>query len=111
MQDNVAFLLDKCKNPDADEVTVKRFGLSNVDKPQSNSFCPLHHAVVARNRRIVEILIDFGVAVDKPLNAFYNKLTPLMMAAAMADLPMVQLLVEKGSYVLLIRHIQVIIYS
>ena len=94
---NVAFLLDKCRGgPVEDQVSVKKFGLSGVDKPQGNSFCPLHHAVGARNLKVVDMLIDFGVMVDKPLNAFYNKVTPLMMAAALGDLPMVQLLVEKG---------------
>ena len=44
----------------------------------------------------VEVLIRSGVSVDKQLNTFYNKITPLMIAAARGDLPMVKLLVETG---------------
>ena len=97
---NVEYLLSKAKKDPysfiESEEALKRFGICAINRPQRNSFCAIHHAVVSGNLRVVECLMKYGVDLEKPLNTKYFKLTPLMLAAAHGDLPMVRLLVEKG---------------
>ena len=48
------------------------------------------------NLKCVEVLLQYEVDVSKPLNVSFDKMTPLMLAAAKDDIQMVKLLVEKG---------------
>jgi ankyrin repeat protein len=75
----------------------KKFGPGGVDRPGKDSWCALHLAVVADQAlMVVPILLKGGAAIDRPLSTRYDKMTPLMLAAANADLTIVRLLVEKG---------------
>ena len=45
---NVGFLLDACRSTtEMDDLLTKKFGVGGIDRPQSNSFCPIHHAGMA----------------------------------------------------------------
>ena len=43
---------------------------------------------------VCQVLLENGAVPDKPLNTLYDKITPLMIAAANGDLVTVKVLVE-----------------
>ena len=63
--------------------------------PQRTSWCPLHHAVVEGHEDVVETLLELGANVDKPLGTNFDRMTPLMLAAARSNLALVKLFVSK----------------
>lgn len=64
--------------------------------PQRDSWCPIHLAIDEGHVEVVELLIDLGVNVEKPLNSNCDRLTPLMLASATGNLDIVKLLTTKG---------------
>lgn len=80
-----------------DDYFVKKYGPGGVDRPGKDSWCALHLAVVAdKGCGVTAVLLEAGAAVDKALSTRYDKMTPLMLAAANGNLAMVRLLVERG---------------
>ena len=75
----------------------KKYGRAGVDRPGKDSWCALHLAVVAdKGRGVVSVLLEGGATVDKPLSTRYDRMTPLMLAAANGDLEMVRMLIQVG---------------
>ena len=97
-QDSVKFLLNKLSSRAEDEesFSVKKFGRGGINKPGRNSWSPIHHAVSEGHLETVQVLLKHGADANRPLNTKYDKMTPLMLAAANGDLNMVKLLVVKA---------------
>ena len=91
------FIIEKLSEKTLDEYQLKRFGAGGVDKPGKDTWCPLHIAVAEQSYAVTNILLGHGAKPDKPLSTRYDKITPLMIAAANADLDMVKLLIEKNA--------------
>ena len=96
--DSVRFLLDKlCSGlEDEESYSVKKFGLGRINKPGRDSWSPIHLAVSEGHLETVEVLLKYGADANRPLNTRYDKMTPLMLAAANGDLDMVKILVSKA---------------
>lgn len=98
---NVKFLYDTLKEAAAqkgdvaDAVLTKKFGVAGIDRPQRNTWCPLHHAVVEGHVEVADLLLRFGASIEKPVGTNFDRVTPLMLASARGDLDMVILLVKK----------------
>ena len=61
-------------------------GAGGVDRPQKNSWRPLHLAVVEGQLEVVQYLLEVGAQPEVQLNTSFDKMTPLMLAAAFANL-------------------------
>ena len=91
------FIIEKLAEKNLDEYHLKRFGKGGIDKPGKDTWCPLHIAVAEQNRGVVNVLLKHGANPDKPLGTRYDKITPLMIAAANSDLEMVKILIKSNA--------------
>ncbi len=82
--DNVKFIVEKLKSGNVSVST--KMGVGGVDRPQKNSWRPLHLAVAEGRTQVVRFLLEVGAVADSQLNTTYDKMTPLMLAAANGDL-------------------------
>ena len=73
--ETVDYLIEKCAEFLTDEVTIKKFGKGGINKPGKDSWCPLHVAVAARNKGVVNVLLKHGANSDKQLSSTYAKVT------------------------------------
>ena len=73
---------------------MKKFGRGQVNKASKDSWAPIHQAVANNNLLVVKVLMDYNADANKPLNTKFDKITPLMLAAANGDLDMVRYLVK-----------------
>ena len=73
---------------------MKKFGRGQVNKASKESWTPIHQAVANTNLHVVRVLMDYNADANKPLNTKFDKITPLMLAAANGDLDMVRYLVK-----------------
>ena len=89
------YIIEKLAERMEDEITVKKFGKGGVDKPGKDSWCPLHIAVAHQNHKVTEVLLNHGAKPNKLLSTTYDKISPLMLAAANGDLTMIKLLITK----------------
>ena len=89
------FIIEKLSEKSPDEYNLKKFGKGGIDRPGKDTWCPLHIAVAEQNHEVVKVLLKHGAKPDKPLSTRYDKITPLMIAAANSDLDMLKLLIEK----------------
>ncbi|KAI8784708.1 poly [ADP-ribose] polymerase tankyrase [Biomphalaria glabrata] len=96
---NIEVLLKHAKAEAKDASEEEKWGVGNVNKPNRDSFCPLHLAVQEGHLDAVRTLIKHGADVNKPLSAGKNKITPLMIAAQRGDLNIARLLVQSGAAV------------
>ena len=74
----------------------KKFGIAGVDRPQKSSWCSIHFAASKGHLECAEVLVDYKADCNKPLNTTFEKMTPLMLAAAKDDLKMAKYLVQTG---------------
>ena len=74
---------------------IEKYGIGGIDLPQRTSWSPLHHAVVEGHEKVVEVLLKLGANVEKPLGTNFDRMTPLMLAAARSNLSLVKILVSK----------------
>ena len=88
----IQYLYEKEKSKSFEQ---DKFGPAGLNQPQKNSWCPLHHAIVEGHLETAEILLNLGAQIEKPLNANFDRLTPLMLACARGDLEIVTILVTK----------------
>ena len=56
----------------------------------------LSYANIKGNVECAKTLLNYNVDVNKPLNTSFEKMTPLMIAAAKDDIEMVKFLIEQG---------------
>ena len=82
---NVKFIVDTLKAGSSGGMPSK-MGVGGIDRPQKNSWRPLHLAVVEGRLEVVRYLLEVGATADSQLNTTYDKMTPLMLAAANGDL-------------------------
>ena len=82
--ENVKFIVEKLKSGNVAVST--KMGVGGVDRPQKNSWRPLHLSVVEGRTQVVRYLLEVGALGDTQLNTTYDKMTPLMLAAANGDL-------------------------
>ena len=67
------FLLDRLADRPAEQFSAGKFGRGGVDRPDRDSWCPLHIAVVEQQHAVAELLLQRGAAVNKPLNTKLDK--------------------------------------
>ncbi len=82
---NVRFIVDTLKAGSSGGMSTK-MGVGGIDRPQKNSWRPLHLAVVEGRLEVVRFLLEVGATADSQLNTTYDKMTPMMLAAANGDL-------------------------
>ena len=98
--DNVEFLIEtieegrKKAKVELDEKTAKKLGAAGINLASKNSWCAAHHAASNGHLAVVKVLAKYGADLDKPLNTFFDKKTPMMLAAAMGHLDIVEFLFE-----------------
>jgi hypothetical protein len=86
--ENVKFIVEtlKASGINAPATSKTNMGVGGIDRPQKNSWRPLHLSVVEGRLEIVRYLLEAGASPDCQLNTLYDKMTPLMLAAANGDL-------------------------
>ena len=82
--ENVKFIVEKLKSGNLAVST--KMGVGGVDRPQKSSWRPLHLTVVEGRVEVARYLLQAGAVADRQLNTTYDKMTPLMLAAANGDL-------------------------
>ena len=98
--DNLEFLVKtieegrKLAEVELDEKTAKKLGRAGINLASRNSWCAAHHAAVNGHLAVVRALAEHGADLDKPLNTFFDKKTPMMLAAAMGHLDIVEFLYD-----------------
>ena len=88
------FIIEKLSEINVDEYHLKSIGKGVIDKPGKDTWCPIHIAVAGENHEVVKVLIKHGCDLDKALSTRYDRITPLMIAAANGDLEMVKILID-----------------
>lgn len=81
---NVKFIVETLSA--GSSVPYGKMGIGGSERPQKNSWRPIHLAVADRKLDIVRYLLDLGVSADVPLNVRCDRMTPTMIAAANGDL-------------------------
>ena len=84
----------KLAKVELDEKTAKKLGTVGINLASKNSWCAAHHAASNGIVAVVKVLARYGADLDKQLNTFYDKLTPMMLAAAMGHLDIVEFLYD-----------------
>ena len=98
--DNLEYLVKTIKENqrlakvDLDEKTAKKLGPAGVNLASRNSWCAAHNAAANGHLAVIKVLAKHGADLDKPLNAFYDKKTPMMLAAAMGHFDIVEFLFD-----------------
>eukprot|EP00095_Tigriopus_kingsejongensis_P005843 maker-scaffold697_size109876-snap-gene-0.23 protein:Tk05843 transcript:maker-scaffold697_size109876-snap-gene-0.23-mRNA-1 annotation:"poly(adp-ribose) polymerase pme-5-like" len=62
---------------------VKKMGVAGIDRPTKTSWSAINFAVNQGHVEVVELLIHYGVNVERQLNCLHDKITPLMQAACL----------------------------
>ena len=83
--DNAKFIVESLRSL-GNEAAVSKMGVGGVDRPQKNSWRAMHLAVVEGRLEVVRYLLEVGAQPESQLNTSYDKMTPLMLAAANGDL-------------------------
>jgi ankyrin repeat protein len=83
--DNAKYIVETLRNL-GNGVAVSKMGVGGVDRPQKNSWRSLHLAVAEGRLEIVKFLLEAGAQAESQLNTNFDKMTPLMLAAANGDL-------------------------
>ena len=83
---NVKFIIEKIQSSGNSPAASSKMGAGGVDRPQKNSWRPLHLAVVEGQLEVVQYLLEVGAQPEVQLNTSFDKMTPLMLAAAFANL-------------------------
>ncbi|XP_013405621.1 tankyrase-like protein isoform X2 [Lingula anatina] len=91
---NVDLLLKTAKAQVSPDEPVGKYGFGGLNAPNKASMCPIHLAIMNGHQKVVEVLLKYGVDIEKPLNADNGKVTPLMLAASKGDVAMVKLLIK-----------------
>ncbi|XP_013405042.1 tankyrase-like protein, partial [Lingula anatina] len=91
---NVDLLLKTAKAQVSADEPVGKYGFGGLNAPNKASMCPIHLAIMNGHQKVVEVLLKYGVDIEKPLNADNGKVTPLMLAASKGDVAMVKLLIK-----------------
>ncbi|XP_067682285.1 poly [ADP-ribose] polymerase tankyrase-like [Haliotis asinina] len=98
---NVDILLKKAKN-DASVLNdggVSKWGVGGLNRPNRNTYCPIHLAILNGHSDVVKVLIKHGADLNKQVSAGKEKKSPLMMAAETGNLDVARLLVQNGATV------------
>jgi ankyrin repeat protein len=102
--DNVRFIIDelKKKRADVDDKSLDdpkqkaKIGIAGVNRPAVDSWSALFYAIAGGHTEVVKLLVEEAeVDTERQLNAFHEKLTPLMLAASLGDLDTVEFLYDR----------------
>ncbi|XP_071081128.1 poly [ADP-ribose] polymerase tankyrase-like [Haliotis cracherodii] len=98
---NVDVLLKRAKNDASvmNDAGMIKWGIGGVNRPNRNSFCPIHMAILNGHSDVVKVLIKHGADLNKQVSAGKEKKSPLMMAAETGNLDVARLLVQNGATV------------
>jgi ankyrin repeat protein len=91
--DNAKYIVETLRNL-GNGVAVSKMGVGGVDRPQKNSWRSLHLAVAEGRLEIVKFLLEVGAQAESQLSTNFDKMTPLMLAAANGDLVNLQFLLN-----------------
>ena len=74
--DNIKYIIETLsKNSNYDETNpvLKKLGIAGINKPQKNTWCPIHLAVLENRVEAVKALISYKVDLEKQLSTKFDK--------------------------------------